>query len=170
MTVIQCFLFIIGQIYSLSVQKDLKMKTWNLSAIAILQQHSISLHFFVTSSSESLTRCVLLTFTFRNNIFMSGFCLRETLSTRLCYLNGKKKIIIHIVSSSKKQSAILLKCEKSLLCRIKDITLTASSISSKRWRRISFLLQIAFTPYSSYLIKKLNNKVAIVQQPFKLPK
>lgn len=55
---------------------------------------SATLHFimfFVTSSSESLTRCVLLTFTFRNNIFMSGFCLRETLSTRLCYLNGKKK-------------------------------------------------------------------------------
>lgn len=43
-------------------------------------------HFGInyTSSSESLTRCVLLTFIFRNNIFISGLCLRDTLSTRLC--------------------------------------------------------------------------------------
>lgn len=43
-----------------------------------------------TSSNESLTRCILLTFTFRNSIFISGLCLRDTLSTRLCCSDPKR--------------------------------------------------------------------------------
>lgn len=89
-------------------------------------------YVFNTSSSESLTRCVLLTFTFRNNIFMSGFCLRETLSTRLCYSNEKTSYMSHLHLKNKVPHLLNLRSPQYLALNCPDTT--DASVSAKRYR------------------------------------
>ena len=129
----------------------------------MLQHHLIT--FSVTSSSESLTRCVLLTFTFRNNIFMSGFCLRDTLSTRLCYLNEKENST-HATSLFKKQSATILIVKSPYYLALKTLSQYDSCCSIFQEMESNFFSAAD----SIYTIFELTCHEVIVQQPFKLPR